>query len=68
MSELKKARKKAGISQAVLAEKIGMTPGAVSHYESGRRMPTLQDCRKIRAVLRKHGEDLTLEELFPERA
>ena len=37
-------RKKHGFSQAELAEKIGVSPGAISNYEQGKRTPS---CEKL---------------------
>lgn len=37
MSNLRKIRETMRVSQAVLAEKVGCTQGAIGHYESGRR-------------------------------
>lgn len=34
---LKKHRKKAGMTQAQLAEKVGLSLGAIGNYESGKR-------------------------------
>lgn len=42
MDTLADLRKKAGLSQAELAIRIGVTQMAVSHWESGRRRPGLQ--------------------------
>lgn len=36
---LKAIRQKSGLTQAEVAEAIGVTPGAVKHYEAGRRRP-----------------------------
>lgn len=38
MSNLRKIRETMKVSQAVLAEKVGCTQGAIGHYESGRRI------------------------------
>jgi transcriptional regulator with XRE-family HTH domain len=36
---LKAIRQKSGLTQREVAEAIGVTPGAVKHYEAGRRHP-----------------------------
>jgi transcriptional regulator with XRE-family HTH domain len=46
-------RKKAGISQVELAEKIGTTQGNVARMESGRQNFTLQTLEKIAGTFRK---------------
>lgn len=68
MSNLKKFREKAGITQAQLAEKVGMTQGAIAHYENGRRTPGLNECRLIVVALTSAGAACTLDQLFPAKA
>jgi transcriptional regulator with XRE-family HTH domain len=45
------ARKRAGLSQAKLAERIGISPGALSRYETGAKpvgeMFLLDACRAL---------------------
>lgn len=43
MTTLKKIRKLHHISQIELAQEIGVTQGAVSHWESGDAKPTLEN-------------------------
>ncbi|SDS02610.1 putative transcriptional regulator [Halopseudomonas litoralis] len=66
MSALTKARKKAGLTQRELASRLGLTQGAIAHYEAGRRVPRLDDCRRIVAAFNEHGLACNLEEVFPE--
>jgi DNA-binding XRE family transcriptional regulator len=40
-ASLKQLRKKAGLTQAELADAIGTTQGAVGHYEMGIKAPEL---------------------------
>ena len=54
-----KARKSRNISQAELAEKIGVDRSSISHYESGTKCPTLQKIELIAEVL-----DVKIEELL----
>jgi transcriptional regulator with XRE-family HTH domain len=35
----KAIRQRSGLTQAQVAEALGITPGAVKHYEAGRRNP-----------------------------
>lgn len=65
MSNLKTIREKAGVTQATLAQIIGMTQGAIAHYESGRRKPPLDECRRIVAALNTNGAEVTLDDVFP---
>lgn len=66
MSALTIARKKAGITQQTLAQLVGLTQAAIGHYERGRRMPGLGECRRIVAALNEQGVACTLEDVFPE--
>ncbi|PBP34603.1 transcriptional regulator [Pseudomonas syringae] len=65
MSNMKTIREKVGVTQAVLAGLIGLTQGAIAHYESGRRKPPLDECRRIVAALNNHGASATLDDVFP---
>lgn len=66
MSNLKKYREKASITQSALAEKVGMTQGAIAHYENGRRTPSLDGARQIVAALNALGATCSLADVFPE--
>lgn len=68
MSALTKARKKAGITQGQLADKVGITQAAIGHYETGRRTPGLAMCRLIVKALNSSGYKCALEEVFPSDA
>lgn len=65
MSALKTIRKRVGITQAQLAERVGMTQAAIGHYETGRRRPGLEECRRIVASLNELGASCTLDDVFP---
>lgn len=65
MTALRDARRKASLTQAQLAAEVGLTQAAIAHYESGRRVPRLADCRKIAAVLNRHGQSGGIEDFFP---
>jgi transcriptional regulator with XRE-family HTH domain len=45
--KLKAARDFLGLSQSELARKVGMLPSHISHFESGRRYPSLPSLVKI---------------------
>lgn len=55
---IKKARKKAGLSQESLAKTIGVTKAAISRYESGLREPSFEQLQKIARSLHVHTFDL----------
>jgi len=65
MSALKTIRKRVGITQAQLAERVGMTQAAIGHYETGRRRPGLEECRRIVTALNELGASCTLDDVFP---
>lgn len=50
-STLKRLRKTAGMSQAELAEKVGMAPPQISQYEQGRRVPLCETVHKLEKAL-----------------
>ena len=45
--ELIKARRRAGLTQAELAERLGTIPSAVARLESGQRMPSIRMLLRI---------------------
>ncbi|WP_278439530.1 helix-turn-helix transcriptional regulator [Pseudomonas oryzihabitans] len=65
MSMLKETRKRVGLTQAELAASVGVTQGAIAHYENGRREPGLDECRRILKALNRKGAKTTLDKLFP---
>ncbi|MGG2466367.1 XRE family transcriptional regulator [Paraclostridium bifermentans] len=46
-NKIKEARKKKGLTQSELAEKIGLTKHAIAKYEQGQREPNLTTLTKI---------------------
>lgn len=54
---IKEFRKKAGLTQAGLAEKCGMKDSAIRRYESGRGNPTERTLRRIAEALNVSVED-----------
>ena len=57
-------RRLRGISQKQLADLIGVTPGTISHYESGRRLPNIQMALKLAQILEVSVEDLFSPEII----
>ena len=53
------ARKKAGLSQAVVADKLGIKPASVSQWETGKTAPNTDKLLEIAAL---YG--CTVEELL----
>jgi transcriptional regulator with XRE-family HTH domain len=53
---IREARKRAGLSQAELAERLGRPQSSVGRWETGRRTPSLE---VVREVARACGLDLT---------
>lgn len=57
---IRHARKLAGLRLEDVAERIGVTAGALSHIESGRRLPTPHNAAAIARVLGIPEEELLL--------
>ena len=45
-------RKEAGLTQAELAEKIGVHAKTIHHYENGDRQPNVDDLKKLAEALK----------------
>ncbi|HHV78420.1 MAG TPA: helix-turn-helix transcriptional regulator [Firmicutes bacterium] len=61
---LRKARLKAGLSQAELAREVGLTRASYTNIEKGYRHPSLVTALQIARVLRTPVEELFSDE-FP---
>lgn len=48
---IREARRAAGLTQAVLAERAGIHQAVLSHYENDKRSPQAEGLRKIAAGL-----------------
>ena len=59
--QIKKYRKKAGLSQRELGEKLGVSQQHIAQYESGKRTPKIENLNKIADALK-----LSLNDLIPE--
>lgn len=55
---IKKSRRKMGISQEELAEKAKIDPKSIVQIEAGKRNPTLKTIRKIASSLKIKLSDL----------
>jgi transcriptional regulator with XRE-family HTH domain len=64
---LRQARKTRGLTLEVLAETVGLTPGALSHIESGRRLPDPKNAVRIAEALGLPVDDV-LQALDAEHA
>lgn len=62
MVAIKVMRKRKNMTQADLAELLGVTPAAISRYESGERIPDIVTAAKIAAALGCKVDDLIKEE------
>lgn len=65
MNNIKELRDKAGKTQSDLAAELGITQGAVAHYEKSRRKPGLDTCRKIASVINRWGCSAQSTMYFP---
>lgn len=64
MNNLKKLRRLAGMSQVELASTLGLTQGAIAHYEKGIRRPNVDIAKKILIEFNTRGVFCTFEEMF----
>ena len=58
IENMKRARIKAKLTQAQMAEKIGVAAPTYSLYESGKREPDIDKIKKIASVLGVTGNEL----------
>lgn len=58
MTAMRKIREARGFSQLEFAMALGVTPGAVSHWENGRRKPGIDDLARIAELLGCKIDDL----------
>ena len=60
--ELKKYRKNRGWTQVVLAKKAGLESSAVSHFETGRRLPSVLNLVRLADALQMSTNALLARE------
>ena len=58
MNAIRRLREAQGFSQLEFAMALGVTPGAVSHWENGRRKPDIDDLVRIAQLLNCKVDDL----------
>jgi transcriptional regulator with XRE-family HTH domain len=58
VTEIRRLREERGISQQELAQALGVTQGAVSHWENGVRKPDIDDIVKIAQLFNCKVDDL----------
>ena len=63
MTAIKHIRERLGVTQAALAQGIGVTQGNVSHYEHGQPVPPKVASRLIEFA-RAAGVDLTFDDIY----
>ena len=62
---MKAYRKKLGLSQEILAEKVGTAPNYISLIEQGRKFPSPQMLERIANALNIHSIELFSQEYIP---
>ncbi|ARZ01847.1 helix-turn-helix domain-containing protein [Yersinia ruckeri] len=65
MNNLRILRERIGLTQSELAELAGCTPGAICHYETGRRGMDINLCRQFVEILNSFGAVVGLDDVFP---
>lgn len=58
MTAIRRLREERGLSQQELATAIGVTQGAVSHWENGLRKPAIDDMVKMATLFNCKVDDL----------
>lgn len=62
---LKHYREKAKMTRKELANAVGLTPGAIGHFENKIRKPSLKTSYALVAALRARKSLCTVDKLFP---
>lgn len=61
---LRDLRKKIGVTQTDIANEINATQGAVGHWESGFRKPSMKNAKAVKKFFAERGYSLSIEEIF----
>lgn len=61
--ELRKARVSAGLTQAEMGKKLGLTMAGYRQKETGERKITIEEARKMAEILDKRMDDIFLPSL-----
>lgn len=64
MRAIGRLRRKASLTQTELAGIIQSTQGAISHYETGRRIPDISVAKRLVSAFKGFGVDTNLDEIF----
>lgn len=65
MNKLRQFRNRVQLTQTELAKMMGCIPGAICHYEHGRRNIDIKLAHKIVQALNSKGISIGLDDLFP---
>lgn|GEM_PF-303164 len=63
MNNLKSYRLAIGLTQRKLASLVGCTPGAISHWESGKRQLGVNTCRELIKIFKAYGVNASMDML-----
>lgn len=63
---LRKIRQSLSITQAELAAHVGLCAAEISHYETGRRRPSIKTLKRLIKFYNKHKIDVKLEQFLDE--
>lgn len=62
MTAIRRLREMRGITQSEFAMKLGVTASAISHWETGRRKPGIDDVVRMAKILVCTVDELLAEE------
>lgn len=65
MNNMKRIRREVRLTQNQLASMVGSTQAAISHYETGRRKPSLDLSRNIVKAFVSAGIRASIDDVFP---
>ena len=64
MNNILEIRQRLGLSQAAFAAAVGMSPGNISHYETGRQGVPERAARKIIRAANDLGVPVTFDDVY----